>query len=233
MKLFASRESLVIARSTLSAAERAVAAPRARTPGGARAPAVMSVAARTDQQLERAYDAYQKGDLATARQHYLDTAKIDPSNRDALLGLAAIDVRSGQLEGAEARYMKLLETDPRDAHALAGLIALRGQADPMQSESRLKSMIASQPEAGFLHFTLGNQMAAQARWPEAQEAYFKAVAIEPDSPDYAYNLAVSLDHIRQSKLALEYYQKALMLGAARPSTFDRARATARIRELQQ
>lgn len=193
----------------------------------------MSTATRTDQQLEGAYDAYQKGDLVTARQNYLDALKGDPSNRDALLGLAAIDARSGQFEGAEARYLKLLESDPRDAHALAGLIALRGQADPVQSESRLKSMIASQPEAGFLHFALGNQMAAQARWPEAQAAYFKAVSNEPDNPDYAYNLAVSLDHIRQSKLALEYYQKALTLGGIRPSTFDRSRATTRIRELQQ
>lgn len=227
---------LVITRSTPSGAQGVLAIPRAKTPGSARAPvppALMSAAARTDQQLERAYDAYQKGDLATARQYYLDSAKIDPSNRDALLGLAAIDLRSGQLEGAAARYMKLLEADPRDTHALAGLIALRGQADPIQSESRLKNMLASHPEAGFLHFTLGNQMAAQARWPEAQEAYFKAAAIEPDSPDYAYNLAVSLDHMRQSKPALEYYQKALTLGSARPATFDRALATARMRELQQ
>ncbi len=102
----------------------------------------------------------------------------------------------------------------------------------MQSESRLKNMIATQPEAGFLHFALGNQMALQARWPEAQAAYFKALSNEPDNADYAYNLAVSLDHIRQSKLALEYYQKALALSDARPSTFDRTRATARMRELQ-
>jgi len=226
---------VVISRSGPPPRERAApAAPPARTrSAGAPRPTVLSAAARTDQQLERAYDAYQKGDLVTARENYLDSLKGDPLNRDALLGLAAIEARSGQLVQAEGRYIKLLEADPRDAHALAGLIALRGQADPVQSESRLKSLLASQPEAGFLHFALGNQMAMQARWPEAQAAYFKAVAAEPDNPDYAYNLAVSLDHIRQSKLALEYYQKALTLGGTRPSTFDRTRATTRIRELQQ
>jgi hypothetical protein len=224
---------VVIARTTPAARTRETpTATKPRTAGAART-ALAPTASRTDQQLERAYDAYQSGDLATARVNYLDALKSDPLNRDALLGLAAIEARSGQFIDAEARYIKLLEADPRDANALAGLIALRGQADPAQSESRLKSLIASQPEAGFLHFALGNQMAMQARWPEAQAAYFKALANEPDNPDYAYNLAVSLDHIRQGKLALEYYQKALTLAGSRPSTFDRTRATTRIRELQQ
>ena len=222
---------VVISRSVPQPIER-TSAPRPRQ-SGTRVTPSMSSAARTDQQLEQAFDAYQKGDLATARQAYSDALKTDPSNRDAMLGLAAIDARSGQFDSAEARYLKLLESDPRDAHALSGLIALRGQADPVQSESRLKSLIANQPEAGFLHFALGNQMALQARWSEAQAAYFKALASEPDNPDYAYNLAVSLDHIRQGKLALDYYQKALTLSGTRPSTFDRTRATTRIRELQQ
>ena len=222
---------VVISRSAPQPAERP-SAPRPRQSGSRVTPSTSS-AARTDQQLEQAFDAYQKGDLTIARQAYSEALKTDPFNRDAMLGLAAIDARSGQFESAEMRYLKLLESDPRDAHALSGLIALRGQADPVQSESRLKSLIANQPEAGFLHFALGNQMALQARWPEAQAAYFKALASEPENPDYAYNLAVSLDHIRQGKLALDYYQKALTLSSTRPSTFDRTRATTRIRELQQ
>jgi tetratricopeptide (TPR) repeat protein len=224
---------LVIARTAPASREdSAVVPPRQRT-AAARAPAIMTSAMRADQHLERAYDAYQRGDLAAARQDYHEALKLDPKNRDALLGLATIAARNGEFNEAEARYLRLLEADPRDSHAMAGLIALRGQADPMQSESRLKGMIANQPEAGYLHFALGNQMAAQARWAEAQESYFKAVGSDPDSPDYAYNLAVSLDHLRQTKPALEYYQKALALGGTRPSTFDRNRAAARIRELQQ
>ena len=49
---------------------------------------------------------------------------------------------------------------------------------------------------------LGNQLAQQGRWSEAQQEYFKAFASEPDNADFAYNLAVSLDHLRQPKLAL-------------------------------
>jgi len=223
---------LVIARTAPAPRGESATPPRTRA-AVVRGSAITTSAMRADQHLERAYDAYQKGDLAAARQDYHEALKLDPKNRDALLGLATIAARNGEFNEAEARYLGLLEADPRDSHAMAGLIALRGQADPMQSESRLKGMIANQPEAGFLHFTLGNQMAAQARWAEAQESYFKATASDPNSPDYAYNLAVSLDHLRQTKPALEYYQKALALAGTRPATFDRNRAAARIRELQQ
>ncbi len=184
-----------------------------------------------DPQIERAYTAFQKGDIETARDQYERALRQDPSNRDALLGLAAIDTRTRDFELAESRYMRLLETDPRDAHAMAGLIALRGNIDPIQAESRLKTLIASQPEVGQLHFSLGNQFAAQRRWPDAQAAYFKAYTLEPENPDFAFNLAISLDQLRQVKPALDYYRRALVLSETRAFSFDKALASNRISEL--
>ncbi len=184
-----------------------------------------------DPRIERAYEAFQQGNLVEARNEYQRALQSDPSNRDALLGLAAIDMRTRNYDLAEARYLKLLEADPRDAYAMAGLIALRGQTDPVQSESRLKSLIAAQPEAAHLHFALGNQYAAQSRWPEAQAAYFKAYTLDPDNPDFAFNLAVSLDQLRQNKLALEYYRRALALASNRSISFDKNQVSARISDL--
>ncbi len=155
----------------------------------------------------------------------------EPANRDALLGLAAIDVRGGHLDAAESRYLKLIEIDPRDSQAVASLIALRGPLDPVASESRLKTLIASQPEAAHLYFSLGNQYAQQSRWSEAQAAYFKAYSVDPENADYAFNLAVSLDQLRQRKLALEFYQRALALADKRAASFPPAQARARVQEL--
>lgn len=169
--------------------------------------------------------------MAQAREEYARALKANPSDRDALLGLAAIDARTGNVGTAEARYQKVLEMDPRDPYAQAGLAGLRGQGDPVQSESRIKNLIATQPESPQLQFALGNQLAAQARWGEAQAAYFKAFAAEPENADFAYNLAVSLDHLRQPRLALEYYQRSLALAAIRPAAFDKAQASARVQEL--
>lgn len=188
--------------------------------------------ATLDPSLANAYAAYQRGDLAAAREQYRIVLQRDAGNRDALLGMAAIDMRTRNFETAEMRYLRLIEIDPRDSHAHAGLLALRGQLDPVQAESRIKTMIAGQPDSTHLYFTLGNQYAQQQRWPEAQQAYFKAYSAEPENPDYAYNLAVALDHMRQKKQALEYYQRAVALSEGRSPGFDKARADSRIQELQ-
>ena len=188
---------------------------------------------RVHPKVEAAYAAYLKGDFESARSDYQDALREDASNRDALLGLAAINVRTGRLEVAEATYLRALQLDPSDAHAQAGLIALRGaRLDPLATESRVKSMLAADPEANVLHFTLGNQFAQQGRWAEAQQEYFKAFAADPDNADFAYNLAVSLDHVRQGKLALEYYRRAVALAERRGASFDVAAARARSAQLE-
>lgn len=182
--------------------------------------------------VESGYAAYLAGDLGRARADYQAALQDESANRDALLGLAAIDLRAGRFEAAEAAYLRLLQNDPTDAHAQAGLIALRAsRLDPLVTESRVKSLLAADPGANVLHFTLGNQLAQQSRWAEAQQEYFKAFAAEPDNADFAFNLAVSLDHLRQSKLALEYYRRAIALADKRGASFDLAAARSRTEQL--
>ena len=180
------------------------------------------------------YAAYVAGDLAGARTEYQHALREEPANRDALLGIAALDVRAGRFENAEAGYLRLLQADPRDSHALAALIALRaGRTDPVAAESRVKSVLADNPGSHVLNFTLGNQLAQQGRWAEAQQEYFRAYSAEPDNADFAYNLAVSLDQLRQPKLALDYYQRAIALAKARGARFDLAGAETRVAQLAQ
>ena len=182
--------------------------------------------------VDSAYTAYLSGDLPTARADYQAALRDDGGNRDALLGVAALDVRAGRYETAEAAYLRLLLTDPNDSHAQAGLLALRAsRLDPLATESRVRILLAADPGANVLHFTLGNQLAQQSRWAEAQQAYFKAFAAEPDNADFAFNLAVSLDHLRQSKLALEYYRRAIALAEKRSASFDLAAARSRAAKL--
>ena len=187
---------------------------------------------QSDPMLEGAYQAFNAGDLARARNDYQQVRRNNPGNRDALLGLAAVETQAGRYDAAESYYTRLLELDPRDAHAQAALIGLRGQVDPLAAESRLKNMIAAQPEASFLHFTLGNQFAAQGRWAEAQQAYFHAYTGDPEHADFAYNLAISLDRMHQTKPALEYYRRALALAESSPVSFDKAQVSKRVLQLE-
>jgi len=178
------------------------------------------------------YAAYQAGDLTLARAEYEQALRDDAGNRDALLGIAAVETRSGRTGEAETYYRRLLQADPRDPHAHAGLLALRAQrVDPLQAESRIKTLLANDPEASVLHFSLGNQYARQARWDEAQLAYAKAHAADPGNPDFAFNRAVSLDHLHQRIAALEQYRIALELAAARSANFSLESAAERVRQL--
>jgi tetratricopeptide (TPR) repeat protein len=213
--------------------ERPLLKPQPRTVAPAASEITTSRAApQVHPKVGTAYSAYLAGDLAAARADYQEALREEPANRDALLGLAALDVRAGRFEAAEAAYLRLLRADPRDAHAHAALLALRaGRVDPVAAESRVKSMLADNPGAHALNFALGNQLAQQGRWAEAQAEYFKAFSAEPDNPDFAYNLAVSLDHLRQPQLALEYYRRALALAKTRGAGFDVNAAEARAAQL--
>jgi len=162
----------------------------------------------------QAYAALQAGQTDEAQRLYGQLATAEPRNVGALLGLAAIAAQRGQTDEAVRRYLQILELEPRHALAQSGLIALLGRADPLAAESKLRQLIAREPSA-YLYFTLGNLYADQSQWAPAQQAYFQAHHLEPANPDYAYNLAVALEHVSQSKLALGFYRRAVQLAAAK------------------
>jgi tetratricopeptide (TPR) repeat protein len=182
--------------------------------------------------LSRAYESLQAQELNDALRDYERVLRADPHSVDALLGLASIAAQQGKPGDAAEFYARALEADPKDPNALAGLINLRGQSDPGLSESRLKTLLASQPDAPALSFALGNQQARQGRWGDAQQAYFHACTGDPNNAEYLYNLAVSLDHLRHGKLAAQYYKSALNAAEGRGSAFDRSQVRARILDLQ-
>ncbi len=212
------------------------AAPRATAkamPDASDVPLRMSrTAPRVNPLLDRAYDQLQAGLLDEAQKDYEQVLRGDGKNVDALLGMATIAQQKNQIEKAHAYYQRALESDPSNPTAQAAVIHLRGQANADASESRLKSALSSQPGSPALLFALGNLYAGQGRWSEAQQIYFQAYAIEPDNPDFIFNLAISLDHLHQGKLAAQYYGMALSASETRPASFNREQARNRIQELR-
>ena len=180
--------------------------------------------------LQQAYRAFLAGDGESAAQAYRTVLAHEPGNRDARLGLAAIAARAGRWEEAAGHYARLLASHPADTVARAALISI-DERDPARGESRMKALLRSEPRAAHLHFNLGNLYAAQSRWPEAQQSYFNAYRFDRGNADYAYNLAVSLDHLSQSQSALGLYREALVLSQSRPAGFTAAAVRQRIRDL--
>lgn len=180
--------------------------------------------------LTAAYQAYQNGDLGMAWQRYREVLLKDPRNRDALLGMAAIAQQQGQDDAAIQYYRQVLMLDPRDPVAQAGMSAF-STGDAAGKESRLKLSLAQSPQSAALHFALGNLYTEQSRWGDAQQAYFNAFRLEPSNALFAFNLATSLDHLGQGKLAAQYYGQALQLNTTGNAGFDRVKTEQRMKQL--
>jgi Flp pilus assembly protein TadD len=183
--------------------------------------------------LTAAYQAFNNGDDAIAQYHYRRVLQSDIRNTDALLGMAAIASRQGRAPDAAGWYAKVLEVDPRNTIAQAALASGYAQADPIGAESRIKNMLSMKPDAAHLHAALGNVYAERGDWVQAQQAYFQAFHFAPTNADYAFNLAISLDHLGKASLALQYYQQAqALLSQSGSGNIDRAQLEARIQQLQ-
>ena len=180
--------------------------------------------------LTAAYQAYQKGDLGTAWQRYREALLKDAKNRDALLGMAAIAQQQGQDDAAIQYYKHVLALDPRDPVAQAGMSAF-STSDTAGKESRLKLSVAQTPQSASLHFALGNLYTEQSRWGDAQQSYFNAFRLEPANAQFAFNLATSLDHLGQAKLAAQYYGRALQIDTSGNAGFDRVQTQQRLNQL--
>ena len=130
------------------------------------------------------------------------------------------------------KYQQLLIDNPKDSMAMASMISV-ANIDPQLGETQLKRLLREQPESPYLHFVLGNMYGSQNRWHDAQSSYFEALQKKPADPNYAYNLAVSLEHIGKSKSALTFYQKALANSSAGLITFDQQLVRQRLEALAQ
>lgn len=181
-----------------------------------------------DPLLNDAYLAYRNGKPDEAQQLYLAMLNKDAGNMDALLGLAAIAQQRGENRMAAQYYARALALDPRNAFAHAGMSALTTDEN---NESRLKTLLREQGNSAALHFALGNLYAEQSRWGEAQQAYFNAYTLESGNAEFAFNLAVSLDHLGQGKLAAQHYRRALQLDPSHRAGFDHAQISQRVQEL--
>jgi len=158
--------------------------------------------------LREAYDAYKSGNDSLAMTRYNQVLGVDPGNRNALLARAAINVQNNNGNAAIKDYQTLLLRNPKDSLAMTSLLTVANYS-PLETESQLKLMIRDEPNSPYLNFALANAYGAQNRWQEAQGYYFKALENNPGDPNYAYNLAVSLEHIAQPVAAVAYYRRAL------------------------
>ena len=213
------------AHPPLSGKTRSPARPTAETPLIAHRPAGSGA-------LEQGYAALTQGrldDAATAYRHALQT---NANERDALLGLAYIAQRQDRPDEARKLYQRVLRQEPDNATAKAALLAHLGDSEPQKAGSLARDLAEQNPQSAAALATLGGLMARDNRLAEAQQAYFKAVTLEPENALYAYNLAVALDRLHKPGQAARYYTRAIALADKTSDSIPRSAALQRIEQLR-
>jgi tetratricopeptide (TPR) repeat protein len=213
--------------------QQAVRQTEERLPTSAPEPGTISIQKANQEDLtqsilSRAFKAYEKGQFSAARRAYEAALRRQPTNRNAILGAAAAAANTGDVAEAAQLYRFALDLNPKDSFAHAALTGLTPSGDVQTREAELLHLIAAEPTASHLHYSLGNLYAEIERWPEAQAAYFDASRHDASNPDYAFNLAVSLEHMSQKPAALDYYRRSVELARDRGAGFDVNQAQLRI-----
>jgi len=186
---------------------------------------------KINQALLLAKNAMASGDWGGAEIAYGEVLAAAPRNLRALLGMAGVKGVNGENSAARTLYKKALLVSPNNIKALAGLLNSRGDQDSAGYRVELNQLLASHPKHAFLHANMGDYYINRQEWPAAQTAYFDAFSRSPLNADYAFNLAVCLDHMGKVKLAKQYYGKALALKKNYGSRFDAAAASRRLQAL--
>jgi len=181
--------------------------------------------------LRKAYNEFHNKNYTSSESLYYEVLSRDAQNRNALLGLSAIGIKTNRYEFSRQKYLYLLKLNPRDNLAIAGLSSLDSNANSQLTESKLKFLLKQHPDAAHLYFALGTLFSKQNKWPEAQSAYFSAWSANNENPDYTYNLAVSLDHLDKKSQALKFYTLSLKLQKSANSNFSTTQAQKRINTL--
>jgi tetratricopeptide (TPR) repeat protein len=172
--------------------------------------------------LRQGFAAYQQGDYTAAGSFYDQAMLLDPYNRDANLAVASVARQLGEFRRAENRYRHLLSLDGQDSAAFSGMLDIAAALADQTIEHEMVAHIGSVEQPGRMHAALGNYYSAQRSWQLARDAWRDALAIDVSNPDYAFNLAVSLDHLQRHNTAIGYYQQALEHASTRTFHFDRA-----------
>lgn len=150
---------------------------------------------------------------ADARKHYQAALKHDPKAVDAIVGIARLDEKMRRTSQAERGYRKALDYDANSVAAVLGLARLDQLAGRnVRAEQGFKKAINLQPDNAEAHASLGMFYGGVNRWDEAVTSLKRAVAANPKSSTYRFNLAKAIVQTGDLQAAMPHF--AVTVGEA-------------------
>jgi tetratricopeptide (TPR) repeat protein len=160
----------------------------------------------------RADRALREGDYVTAEKMFRELLSKDPHDKEARLGLSFTLLKRRQLQDAYDHAARVIMADPLSAraHALLGAAILAG-GDFRNSVEEFRTAISIDENDAPAIAGLAMIDFYENRLDSALRGLRRAVSIEPDEPDYIFNLGQTAARNERYKEAADAYERFLMI----------------------
>jgi tetratricopeptide (TPR) repeat protein len=168
----------------------------------------------------KGYRALRKGDYEQAEKIFRDLLGKDAHDVEARLGLSFTLLKQRSLQGAYDNAARVIMVDPLSAraHALLGASIL-GAGEFRLSVEEFRTALAIDENEALAVAGLAMVDFYENRLSLALPALRRAVSMDPDEPDYVFNLGQAAARSEKYKEAADAYERFLMIS---PKTdFDR------------
>jgi tetratricopeptide (TPR) repeat protein/predicted aspartyl protease len=183
--------------------------------------ATRSAAAAADKKVyNKGYRAVRKGDYEQAEKIFRELITKDAHDIEARLGLSFAMLKQRNLQGAYDNAARVIMLDPLSArgHALLGT-AILGAGEFRLSVEEFRTALALNENEALAVAGLAMVDLYENRLPLALPALRKAAGMDPDEPDYVFNLGQAAARSEKYKEAADAYERFLLI--APKTDYDR------------
>jgi len=162
--------------------------------------------------VNKGYRALRKGDFEQAEKIFRDLLNKDAHDTDARLGLSFTQLKQRSLQAAYDNAARVIMQDPLSAraHALLGA-AILGAGEFSLSVEEFRTALALNGDEALAVAGLAMVDFYENRMQLAIAGLRKAVNMDPDEPDFVFNLGQAAARSEKYKEAADAYEKFLMI----------------------
>jgi predicted aspartyl protease len=171
-----------------------------------------SIALADNKAQEKGRKAIRKGDYQTAEKIFRELLGKDSRDNQARLGLSFALLKQRSLQAAYDHAARVIVSDPLSAraHALLGS-AILAAGDFKNSVEEFRTALSLKGDEDLAIAGLAMVNFYENRLSQALVGLRKAVDIDPDEPDYVFNLGQAAARSERYKEAADSYERFLLI----------------------
>jgi predicted aspartyl protease/Tfp pilus assembly protein PilF len=160
----------------------------------------------------KGYRALRKGDFEAAEKIFRELLNKDAHDTQARLGLSFTQLKQRSLQAAYDNAARVIMQEPLSAraHALLGA-AILGAGEFSLSVEEFRTALTLNGDEALAVAGLAMVDFYENRMPAAMAGLRKAVNMDPDEPDFVFNLGQAAARSEKYKEAADAYERFLMI----------------------